>query len=157
MAAPDLSFIKTGTAAYRPADSITEEYDKKIKVGQVVHGNFRKMRNPKFHRKFFALLQLGFEYWEPGNVNSKYGVPEKNFDRFRKDITILAGYYNTVVRLDGSVRIQADSISFANMDEDTFESLYNNVITVLMKHIDMLRDMGKEEINRIINEILRFA
>lgn len=26
---------------------------------------FRQVRNPAFHRRFFALLNLGFEYWEP--------------------------------------------------------------------------------------------
>lgn len=26
---------------------------------------FTKARNPAFHRSFFALLNLGFEYWDP--------------------------------------------------------------------------------------------
>lgn len=28
-------------------------------------GGYRLVRNPAFHRRFFALLNLGFEYWEP--------------------------------------------------------------------------------------------
>ncbi|MCV5935101.1 DUF1367 family protein, partial [Escherichia coli] len=37
----------------------------KIKLGSVLVAEFRQVRNPAFHRRFFALLNLGFEYWEP--------------------------------------------------------------------------------------------
>lgn len=37
----------------------------KCKPGTVLVADFRKPRNSAFHRKFFALLNLGFEYWEP--------------------------------------------------------------------------------------------
>ncbi|EMH5958474.1 DUF1367 family protein, partial [Proteus mirabilis] len=37
----------------------------KIKCGDVLSANFKKARNPRFHRKYFALLNLGYEYWEP--------------------------------------------------------------------------------------------
>ncbi|AGK09507.1 hypothetical protein STU288_09495 [Salmonella enterica subsp. enterica serovar Typhimurium str. U288] len=37
----------------------------KIKLGAVLVAEFRQVRNPAFHRRFFALLNLGFEYWEP--------------------------------------------------------------------------------------------
>ena len=104
-----------------------------------------------------ALLNLGFSYWVPGDVSSKYGVPEKNFDRFRYDVTILAGYYHNVIRLDGSVRVEPDSISFANMDEDTFSKLYQNILTVLLKHIPMMDKMGEEEIDRLTDKFLEFA
>ncbi|CAM3946048.1 DUF1367 domain-containing protein [Pluralibacter gergoviae] len=37
----------------------------KFKLGAVLVAEFRQVRNPAFHRRFFALLNLGFEYWEP--------------------------------------------------------------------------------------------
>lgn len=37
----------------------------KIKLGAVLVAEFKQVRNPAFHRRFFALLNLGFEYWEP--------------------------------------------------------------------------------------------
>ncbi len=37
----------------------------KIKLGAVLVAEFRQVRNPAFHRRFFALFNLGFEYWEP--------------------------------------------------------------------------------------------
>lgn len=138
-----------------PADRETDDYLRKIKSGVVVHGEFRRMRNPRFHRKFFALLNFAFEYWEPGEVSSRHGVPEKNFERFREDVIILAGYYRSVIRLDGSVRIEAESISFGSMDEDRFEKLYNAVLTVIIERI--LVGRTPEEVDRLVNEALRFA
>jgi hypothetical protein len=140
-----------------PADPMTAEALEKIRPGEVIHGEYRRMRNYKFHKKLFALLNLGFEYWQPGEINSKYGTPEKNFDRFRADVTILAGYYHTEIRLDGSVRVEPDSISFAAMDEDTFEKLYQSVLTVLIERIPVLSSMTAGEVDTLVDKFLRFA
>ncbi|MCM8724450.1 DUF1367 family protein [Enterobacter hormaechei] len=37
----------------------------KTRLGDILVAEFRRLRNPAFHRRFFALLNLGFEYWEP--------------------------------------------------------------------------------------------
>jgi len=139
-----------------PADPGTEEWYRKLKVGSVISGEHKKVRNPLFLRKYFALLNVGFDAWEPGEIDSKYGTPEKNFERFRKDIAILSGYYDIVVRLDGSTRPEAKSISFAKMEETEFEDLYSKTIDVLLKYV-YNSDMTPEEIDRIANEYLRFV
>lgn len=140
-----------------PGDKETEEFARKIKLGTNIHGDFKRQRNSGHHRKMFALLNLAFEYFDPGPVNSKYGIPEKNFDRFRQDCTILAGHYHTSYRLDGSVRVEADSISFASMDQDTFDKLYQSILAVVMERIPVLSDMGADEINQLTDKFLSFA
>jgi Protein of unknown function (DUF1367). len=35
------------------------------KSGQTIHGKFTKMRNAGFHRRFFKMLDLAFDYFEP--------------------------------------------------------------------------------------------
>ena len=130
-----------------PNDANAEEFLKKKKLGSILSADVKEIRNYAFHKKLFALLNLGFEYFEPGEVSSKYGVPEKQFERFRKDVIILAGYHHTVIRLDGTVRVEADSISFAKMEQETFDGLYSAVLDVLLKRIPMLQKMGEEEIN----------
>ena len=151
-----LIIIKT-LNGFAPGDAETQEFHGKLKLGEAVHSDFKRMRNAAFHRKLFALLNLAFEYWEPVSIDTKWGTPEKNFDRFRQDVTILAGYYHNVFRLDGSFRIEADSIAFGNMDQDTFDGLYSKVLDVLMVRIPMLSKMTKEEIDDLTNKVLEFA
>ena len=121
-----------------------------------MHGDFRKIRNILFHRKYFALLNIGFDNWEPGEINSKYGVPEKNFERFRADLTILAGFYENTIRLDGSVRIEPKSISFAKMTAEEFADLYSKTIDVLIKHVYKMK-INAEKLDEIVESYLQFG
>ena len=139
-----------------PTDDKSREWFDKLKPGQVISGEFKKVRNYRFLKKYFALLKVGFDNWNPGEIDSKYGTPEKNFDRFRADLTILAGFYETTIRLDGSVRIEPKSISFASMSEDEFEKLYSRTVDVLLKHV-YGSDMTADEINETVDQYLRFA
>lgn len=152
----DVTLIKTMNG-FMPYDPQSGEWAEKIKAGQVIRGKFTKMRNAAFHRKFFALLNLAYEYWEPGEIDSKYGKPEKNFERFRKDLTILAGYYDTVINIKGEVRVEAKSISFASMDNDEFEKLYNAVLDVVLKRIPVLSEMGREKVKELTEKFMEFA
>jgi hypothetical protein len=60
----DLALIKTA-AGLVPATEADREAVQKWRTGQVIHGKFSKMRNARFHGKFFAMLDLALEYWEP--------------------------------------------------------------------------------------------
>lgn len=57
------------------------------------------------------------------------------FDRFRKDLTILAGFYEQTVRLNGDIRTEAKSLAYANMDPDEFERCYSALINSAIKHV----------------------
>lgn len=149
-------FVKTSHGLI-PNSSESETWYNKIKIGAIVSVNASVMRNYKFHKKLFALLNLSFSYWEPGEISSEYGVPIKNFDRFRKDLTILAGYYHTEIRLDGSVRVVADSISFSKMDNETFDKIYNSILTIAIEKISVLNTMTRDEVNNLVDKFLEFA
>ena len=148
------TFIKTnhGLAPYTSADI---EWFDKLKIAAIVHGEFKKVRNPKFHRKFFALLNLGYEYWEPGEIDTKWGIPQKSFDTFRENITVLAGHGEPVFNIDGTFKMKAKSISFAKMDENEFKKIYGKVLTVLMDRI--LVDMSRQEVEDLAEKFLSFA
>ena len=60
----DLALIKTSHGLV-PATEADREVLAKWKLGQTVHGSYTKMRNAGFHRRFFKLLDLAFEYFEP--------------------------------------------------------------------------------------------
>ena len=105
---------------------------------------------------FFALLDLGFEAWEPVEQFSKYGPVEKNSEQFREDITILAGFYEQSYRLDGSIRTSAKSISFGSMDEYEFSKLYSSVINVLLKKV-LVGYKDQDEVEQVVNKIIGFC
>jgi hypothetical protein len=101
----------------------------------MLQGEYKQPRNAKFHRKFFAMLGFAYEYWEP-EINSINGMtPEKNFDRFRKDALIIAGFRRLVVNIKGEARYEAESISFADMDELRFNDVYKSVFNVCWKMV----------------------
>lgn len=83
------SFIKMSNDTLVPANPVTRDFlHSKIKCGDVLSANFKKARNPRFHRKYFALLNLGYEYWEP--VGGTISPEEKEL--VRGYITFLSYY-----------------------------------------------------------------
>jgi len=151
----EINLVKT-LSGLVPSDPDSEVWYNKLKAGDIVHAGFKKYRHPVFHRKYFALLKIGYENWIPGEINSKYGVPEKNFTRFRKDVAILCGYYKNVIRFDGTSRIEAESISFSNMEETEFQKLYNSTIDLFINNI-YGTSLDADGLNEIVNKYLQFA
>lgn len=125
----------------------------KMQPGELVSVEMTFTRNPKFHRRFFALLTVGFEAWEPGLQHQGQEVV-KNFDRFREDVLILGGFYDTTVALDGSLVLRARSISFSSMDDAEFEQVYSAVIDVLLRQV--LTTYTRADLDRVIDELMRF-
>ncbi len=126
--------------------------------GELFEVNTRFMRNPWFHRKMFKLFSLAFEAWEPNRVRQRYkGMPvQKNFDRFRKDVTIAAGFYDQTFNLKGEMELEAKSLSFANMDDAEFEKVYSAVLDVLLQGV-LVRYGNRKAVDEVIEQMMRFA
>lgn len=56
---------KIGPAILTPATPEASDFLQRIKLGEWIHADFKRVRNYQFHKRFFKLLQLGFEYWTP--------------------------------------------------------------------------------------------
>ena len=137
-----------------PCDAPSLEIVNSWPVGQGIRATVRRARNVKFHRKFFAMLNLGFDAWEPPALEYR-GLPVvKNFERFRKDCMVAAGYYEAVVNLKGEVRAEAKSIAFSNMDEGEFEAVYGKVADVLLQRV--LTKYTRADLDRVVNELMGF-
>ena len=152
-----VSLTKVKPKTYYIADEASEEWDRGIKIGQTITKIWKKRRQLWRHRKYFALLNIAFDNWTPGKIDSKYGTPQKKFDRFRKDVAILCGFYTVVVRLDGSTRVEADSISFAKMDEQAFRDLYSKSVDLLIKSVYKKDNMTPERMNKLVDQYLSFT
>lgn len=153
----ELTVIKSASGALMAADQAGVEALAKIKTGQPLRMKYTRQRNYEHHKKWFALVGFAYDHWEPAELqDSRFPgvVPEKNFDRFRKDLTILSGYYEANYRVDGSVRIEAKSISFGSMSQDDFERLYSATIDAVLKHI--LRNYTRDDLEQVVEQLLRF-
>lgn len=114
-----------------PADDDAREYVRHMKTGEHVLCSMHFPRNPKFHRKFFAMLKFAFDHWTPPRMFGGQ-VVVRDFDSFRKQLIIAAGYHRTIWMIDGErVQLEARSIAWAKMDEQEFERLYEAVVRVL--------------------------
>jgi hypothetical protein len=119
-----------------------------------------KPRSYMFHKKLFSLFNFAFEHWEPVEVIDKklarYGViPEKNFDQFRKDLTILAGYYDAYTRIDGTPRLEAKSLKFDKMSNDEFGKLYGKVCSIVLQKI--LINYSADDLESVIQQVLDYG
>lgn len=145
---------------YAFADSESATAADSHKLGSVVQATIVKPRSHKFQKKFFALLRFAFDYWEPssGEAQADYkGTPiEKDFDRFRSDITILCGFYTPVWNARGELRLEAKSIAFNEMEPEDFQRLYNTAIGKLMDLVMRAKGFSESELQRAIDEISRF-
>jgi len=125
-----------------------------IKMGDVIKCTYTRPRNYQFHKKYMALLNLAFDAWEP-HIQYKGEEVEKNFDRFRKDIAILAGYYDLVPTMKGEAKAEAKSISFGKMTEEEFTGLYDKTIDVLLKRV--LTNYTRDDVDRVVQDVLGFV
>ncbi len=152
-----MNLIVTATG-YAPADAEAIAARQKYhKPGRLVTAEIKVPRNPKFLRKYMALLRLGFDAWDPDGDQQYKGRPiEKDFDRFRKDVIITAGFYTPVWNLRGELRVEAQSIAFDRMEEEDFERLYSATINVLIKQVLGQQGYTAESLDALVNDILRF-
>ncbi|EKO3894346.1 DUF1367 family protein [Vibrio metschnikovii] len=141
---------------FKPLGSDDSELMRKIPLGSVIEAEFSKKRNPLFHRKFFALLNTGYEYWNPPEADWRGFKAVKNFDVFREQVTILAGFREVTYNLDGSVKVKAKSISFASMDDNEFEKVYSQVLDVVWNKIMSTVFDDKREFENAVNQLMNF-
>ncbi len=62
----EVNFIKTSSGLVPVSEADKEIYNR-WKLGRVIKGKFTESRNHKFHKRFFGLLNLAFDYYEPSS------------------------------------------------------------------------------------------
>jgi hypothetical protein len=157
----ELLFQK-GATVLIPACEESIEWLRKKKIGATILVEPREMRNGAFFRKWWALVKLGYDYWSEAAVTVKFkGQPVlPEFDRFRKDVTIMAGFYHPVVNLKGEVRIEPESLQWAKMTEERFAKLYDATIQVMLQRVfngKVCKQWSESELRSVADQILQFA
>jgi hypothetical protein len=140
------------------ADQIGSENCIYMKHGSYCLADIKKPRNPEFHKKFFAMLNFAFEYFEPPEQEWQGITSVKCFDAFREEVTILAGYRTVTTRVTGEVWVRAKSISFASMGDTEFNQLYNAVFSVLWKLvISSVSGFTEQKMEDAVRQCLGFS
>lgn len=102
---------------------------RKLKIGKDYEVEVKHPRNYEFHKKFFALVNLCYENYET----------EMPSDTFRRWLIMRAGFVNAFVT-DRGTFYDAESISFASMDQKEFEEVYDRVLNVVIKLLELTED-----------------
>ena len=155
----EVMLIKTIQGHLVPDGEEEHQKLKKIKPGSVVRCDVKQMRNGRFFRKWWSLVKLAFdmssERMQP--VMHRGEEIKPSFDRFRQDITILAGYYEPVVRYDGSLLLIAKSLKWSEMNEEEFDRLYSQTIDVVLQKVINHTAMTRAEIERAVELTMAYA
>ena len=146
-----INFIKQAGGMLLPANDIEEERMARFKTGQLYEIEIKESRNGSFHRKVFSFMNYCFQFW----CADRAGLGEMNqhaqFEAFRKQMTISAGYYDIVAMVNGGQTVEAKSLSYSSMSQEDFEHYYSALINAALKHI-----FGNTQDQDVINQLYSF-
>lgn len=128
-----------------PASDMDSDAMQKFKTGEIYAIEIKRTRNPGFHRKAFEFLNFCFAHWKS---DREFMDEAGQFKVFRNNLTVIAGYYDEYYTIKGEVRIEAKSLSFANMSQTEFESCYKALVNAALKTI--FKGCGKEVEERLL-------
>jgi hypothetical protein len=123
------------------------EQKRKLKVGKTYTATIKEQRNPKFHKKYFALINCAWAYQNERQTAFFKGSVEI----FRKTMEMAAGHCERVYSIEHKEwQDVPKSIAFDKMDEAEFRDLYERVKDVLFA--TALRGVSEEEfLNALAN------
>ena len=146
-----IQVIKLQGGVLAPLDELESEELKSLKNGEQYEIEIIRTRNPAFHRKVFAFFKFCFNHWVVDKTEWEHFDERKQFDTFHKHLTVLAGFYESTYNIKGDLRIEAQSLSYGNMEQAEFESCYKALISAAIKHI--FNDTTDEN---ILNQLYAF-
>lgn len=130
-------------AGLKPLYDEDYEEKKKLKLGEVYEVTIKQPRNLAFHRKYFALINLAWEYQSEKVVEHFH----HNQELFRKTVEVAAGWCDVMYSISRKEWIEIPkSISFDKMDNNEFTLLYDRVKDILYAYF--LKDVSTEEFEK---------
>ncbi len=127
--------VKGAGGTFVPCDEMCLPDLQSFKNGEIYEVEIKRPRNPAFHRKVFLFFKFCFEHWSADKTDWEYFDERKQFDTFRKNLTVLAGFREVTYTIDGRMRVEAQSLSYGNMDQSEFEQCYKALINAALKEI----------------------
>ena len=137
--------IKAPGGMLVPADDMELEQLNKFKTGCEYPVEIKLSRNPAFHGKVMAFFRFCFAHWRS---DQEFKSETGQFENFRKELTVLAGSKDVYYKLDGSLRVEAKSLSFGAMDELVFQDCYKALIQAAMTNLFL--DGDEDTYNQLV-------
>ena len=109
-----------------------EDWEKKktLKRGTIVECTIKEFRNYQFHKLYFSLINLSWEYLD----ESQRAFFKESVDAFRKTVEVAAGHYEPVYSVSRKAWLEVPkSIAFDKLDEASFHGLYERVKDVIFR------------------------
>jgi len=93
--------------------------------------DYKKNRNYEFHKKFFALLNIGFENQER----------EKTLELYRAKVLIQIGHCDFIFTESGQINYIPKSVSYdAIPDNNEFELIYNKAVEYIASKLSLTNE-----------------
>ena len=143
--------IKQPGGLLLPASDGDAERLERFKSGAIYPIEIKQARNPAFHGKVFAFMKFCFDHWAADKTDERFKTSAAQFDTFRKNLTVLAGYRDITFTIDGRTRVEPKSLSFANMEQDEFEECYSALINAALVHV-----FGNTSDQKILDKLTGF-
>lgn len=124
-----------------------DEYDKKakLKIGEEYTIEVKTTRNAAFHRKYFKLIKLSWEYLNEAQQKFFHN----NIEVFRKTMEVQAGHCELVYSIQRREWVESPkSIAFDKMSEEEFAELYERVKDALFEIV--LKNVDEEEFFNVL-------
>ena len=131
----EIQMMKQPGGSLLPAFDTEAERLERFKTGVIYPVEIKQSRNPGFHGKVFSFLQFCFEHWAADKTDARFKTSAAQFDTFRKNLTVLAGYKDVTFTIDGRLRVEARSLAFNNMEQPEFEECYSALINAALVHV----------------------
>ena len=116
-----------------PSDDETYDTKQHLTIGQEYLAEIKLVRNPRFHRLYFSLINKSWELLPERQTNGF-----RSIENWRNYLTVAAGYCETFYSPTRREWIEIPkSIAFDKMDEAEFHDLYEatkNVIWNILSH-----------------------
>lgn len=131
-----INLVSNGTYLIPALDEDKEKFHKAFTSGDVLEVSIKKVRNYKFHKKYWALLKLVFENL-PDNfclVTKHQYLPITTIQDLHFHIKMKAALYEKKMTWGGIITYQVKSIAFDKMDNIEFSEFYDKVFDIIINH-----------------------
>ena len=139
-----LRVVNTATGLVPETDS-DAELKRRMKIGATYEVTVKEVRNPKFLRLFFALLNCAWSYL----TEQQQAFFKDNVEKFRETLLIATGYTETFYDIKRKAWLEKPrSIAFENMTEADFSAFYERSKDVIFNYFipEVKRDEFEQQL-----------